>query len=410
MIPFKPILQLTVPPTLEKWLETLGALRTLQAQDEELVRWRRNEIAALHRDIEELQRNVAAFCRRFEIERSELRRLLKYNPDQPRVPAGSPQGGQWTGEGAAGASSAATHSPHNGAEVGSDNGSPPITPINDSRIISDATPENTWTPGAQYAAGGIGEEEYESRSGGPRFDGTPGQEARQFVAETEWRDALSQVRRYDPAWQPRPSLSAPTTIEGNIARLEAETREAKDYLGRLRELATPRDRNTGEPISRSMTRTGDPFVDSTTDRLNEILDIVVARNGPRPDLDRGQYGTLIHEEFKKEVRAARLRGIEADDLDKTFGVEEGASRGAKDSVRPDVVLRDDDGNIAAIYDVKTGRGFYKFQVIKYRQTTGADSFVPLFELHPGGRTIWKRQIVEGANCCLGRLTTANGLK
>ena len=47
MIPFKSPLQLTVPPTLEKKLEALAALRTLQAQDEELMRERRAAIAAL---------------------------------------------------------------------------------------------------------------------------------------------------------------------------------------------------------------------------------------------------------------------------------------------------------------------------------------------------------------------------
>lgn len=73
------------------------------------------------------------------------------------------------------------------------------------------------------------------------------------------------------------------------------------------------------------------------------------------------------------------------------GVGEVASYGEKDSVRPDVVLRDYQGNIVAMYDVKTGRGFSTFKVIKYRLRTGSDSFIPLFELHPGGRTIWKRR-------------------
>lgn len=78
-------LQLTTPPTLEKKLEALAALRTLQAQDEELVRQRRAAIAALRRDVGELQRDFPAFCRQIEIELAELQRLLKYNPDPPRV-------------------------------------------------------------------------------------------------------------------------------------------------------------------------------------------------------------------------------------------------------------------------------------------------------------------------------------
>jgi hypothetical protein len=106
MIPFKSPLLLTVPPTLEKRLEALAALRTLQAQDEELVRQRRAAIAALRRDFDKLQRDFAALRRRLGSDvRSDVLRTLKYNPDQPRVPAGQSGGGQWTSEGGSGSSS-----------------------------------------------------------------------------------------------------------------------------------------------------------------------------------------------------------------------------------------------------------------------------------------------------------------
>ena len=52
--------------------------------------------------------------------------LQKYSPDQPRVSAGNSDGGQWTSEGGSNAS-------------------------NDLPITSDATPDNPWRPGAQYA-------------------------------------------------------------------------------------------------------------------------------------------------------------------------------------------------------------------------------------------------------------------
>ena len=66
----------------------------------------------------------------------------KYRPDQPRVPAGNPDGGQWTADGAGGG----------GRSPGSQPGTkPPL--INDPRIISDAVPDNDWKPGAQYAQG-----------------------------------------------------------------------------------------------------------------------------------------------------------------------------------------------------------------------------------------------------------------
>jgi hypothetical protein len=100
MIPFKSPLLLTVPPTLEKRLEALAALPTLLAQDEELVRQRRAAIAAVRRDIEELRREVAAIRPRLVAQvRSDVLRMLKYNPDEPRVPAGQSGGGQWTKDG-----------------------------------------------------------------------------------------------------------------------------------------------------------------------------------------------------------------------------------------------------------------------------------------------------------------------
>jgi hypothetical protein len=48
-----------------------------------------------------------------------------FNPNQPRIPAGNPHGGEWTSSGR-----------------------------NDSAVLSDATPDNEWQPGAQYAQNG----------------------------------------------------------------------------------------------------------------------------------------------------------------------------------------------------------------------------------------------------------------
>jgi hypothetical protein len=55
-----------------------------------------------------------------------------YDPNQPRVPAGHPDGGQWTNEA----------TPDAGER------------INDPRVLSDATPDNHWIVGADYAAVG----------------------------------------------------------------------------------------------------------------------------------------------------------------------------------------------------------------------------------------------------------------
>ena len=108
-----------VPPTWDTHLEIAKAIRTLAAQHDEQQHQRQIEVGP-PLDTREL----AA-----EIVREIFHELRKagFNPTEPRVPAGNPGGGQWTTEGG--------------------NGTP-----NDPRILSDATPDNTWKPGAQYAA------------------------------------------------------------------------------------------------------------------------------------------------------------------------------------------------------------------------------------------------------------------
>jgi hypothetical protein len=59
----------------------------------------------------------------------------RYNPAPPRVPAGHPDGGQWTTED----SSSATNAPSRQV-------------LSEHQVLSDATPDNPWKPGAQYAA------------------------------------------------------------------------------------------------------------------------------------------------------------------------------------------------------------------------------------------------------------------
>jgi hypothetical protein len=65
----------------------------------------------------------------------------RYNPAQPRVPAGHPRGGEWTSgdwDSATNASLYPALSEHSART--------------EHRVLSDATPDNPWKPGAQYAA------------------------------------------------------------------------------------------------------------------------------------------------------------------------------------------------------------------------------------------------------------------
>ncbi len=71
-----------------------------------------------------------------------LRRALKYNPGQPRVPRGNPDGGQWTSAGGSAGGQSLTRTPDE-PTAGSGRSDP--------RILSDATPDNFYKPGTQLA-------------------------------------------------------------------------------------------------------------------------------------------------------------------------------------------------------------------------------------------------------------------
>jgi hypothetical protein len=67
-----------------------------------------------------------------------------YDPNQPRVPAGQSDGGQWTRE------NYGADAPRERFEVSQIRSTPDI-----SAVLSDVTPDNNWRPGAQYASGGV---------------------------------------------------------------------------------------------------------------------------------------------------------------------------------------------------------------------------------------------------------------
>lgn len=98
-----------VPQTLHTQLEIAKAIRTLAGPDQdELLRQRRVEIAAIRRDLETLPgeiRKAGAEC--LALVKAGLRAALTktYDPDQPRAPAGSSDGGRWrSGTGSEGSS------------------------------------------------------------------------------------------------------------------------------------------------------------------------------------------------------------------------------------------------------------------------------------------------------------------
>ena len=90
-----------VPQTLHVRLEIAKAIRALAGQDEDDELRRRTEIAAIRRDCEALKRDIEkAGDEWLTLLKTGLRsELKKYDPNQPRVAAGSRDGGQWRSEG-----------------------------------------------------------------------------------------------------------------------------------------------------------------------------------------------------------------------------------------------------------------------------------------------------------------------
>jgi len=125
-----------------------------------------------------------------------------YDPNQPRVPKGHPDGGQWTDDGGE----------------------------SDPRVLSDLPPANEWAPGAQYA--NARRSSVPVRIGNRRFEATPGQAAQLAAVQARYNGAIARVRELDPSWRPRKSLHQ-ETVEGFIRAYEGEAREAEARLVEL---------------------------------------------------------------------------------------------------------------------------------------------------------------------------------
>jgi hypothetical protein len=156
MNPYGPRILTAVPQTLHAQLEIVRIALALAGLDENELLWqRRAEIAAIRRDLDVLKRVVRALGEELPaLVMAELQsELKKYSPDQPRVPAGNPDGGQWVGENG----DASREDPRVGADsvrTGTRYAADiPGDANNNSEVLSDATPDNMWISGAQYAAG-----------------------------------------------------------------------------------------------------------------------------------------------------------------------------------------------------------------------------------------------------------------
>jgi hypothetical protein len=121
MKPPLPRIESAVPRMLHAQLEIAKAVRTLTAPNgDDPLRQRRAEIAAIRQDLKALARQIPrAFKEASALVKAELRAALakKYNPDQPRVPAGNRDGGQWTDGSEVGGETSSQHSNDGAGDV-----------------------------------------------------------------------------------------------------------------------------------------------------------------------------------------------------------------------------------------------------------------------------------------------------
>jgi hypothetical protein len=106
----------------------------------------------------------------------------------------------------------------------------PNRPINDPRILSDATPDNDWKPGAQYAQN-RGRQPTTVRISGRLFEMGGGQAARLAEAQSRAEIAFTRVREIDPKWKPSPS--AYETPEGLIRTYQKDAAQAEARIAEL---------------------------------------------------------------------------------------------------------------------------------------------------------------------------------
>jgi hypothetical protein len=129
--------------------------------------------------------------------------------------------------------------------------------------------------------------------------------------------------------------------------------------------------------------TGISTIDETSQALSDTLVRVMETMDFIPDSTPQLYGMAVHSVFAASVRFQGLPGIGFWDVERTFSLEDTDPRyGLAGSIRTDVVLRNAQGEIIAIYDVKTGdRSLSHARANELRTKTGAQPNTPVFELN-----------------------------
>jgi len=136
-------------------------------------------------------------------------------------------------------------------------------------------------------------------------------------------------------------------------------------------------------------KTGDPVVDKMTEILLNRAGLahVVAGQGAGP-----LYGTKVHTEFATDLRSQNIPGVE---VEQSFSSGDVRKYGLDGTIRTDVILRDANAKVIAIWDLKTGTARLepkRAQEIRGKVNVGPE--VPIIELHIQRGVTNKRQLVQ----------------
>ena len=144
----------------------------------------------------------------------------KFNPGQPRVPSGRPNGGRWTGPNSGDGAPAAG---------GGGDGTTPFDPsasIGDGSLPTDGTEGSPQADPSEWPTSdnlGIIDVQAKppTRAGSAPVDIVQAQNLQ--IAINNARDATQRVLERDPTWrpEPEPSLTDPNSLEGQTARYRA---------------------------------------------------------------------------------------------------------------------------------------------------------------------------------------------
>lgn len=128
--------------------------------------------------------------------------------------------------------------------------------------------------------------------------------------------------------------------------------------------------------------TGISRIDKTTQALGDILERTMQTMSFIPTWTPQVYGTAVHVAFGTAVRFAGLEGIGPRDVEHSFVDGHSADYyGEPGSIRTDVVMRNEEGTVIAIYDLKTGNAkLTPARARELRRKTGVGPNVPIIEL------------------------------